>query len=281
MVSLVVVLALLPTILAHSWMTCPPSINPATGRGGIQGAQCEGWGSTPVTEVEAGDRLKVGWVSNNHGGGYARISLVQWGQKGNAQAYKDNVMKFACYGHDERPGKYQYGDCKHPCNGRPGCEYQAKTGDVERYDTTIGIPTNLPEGDYSLQVSLLVGNAVQPYNSCGKLRIKGGNPSFRCKSSKVPVTNTCLRAGGPARSRVSDGTKRGDFCYGLDGSIGTVDDNMSDVPVNVECDPRVTCGQSVDRGLCEREFPNMARILTPRSNPRQPNCRPYNVLPVM
>ena len=79
-----------------------------------------------VTEVEAGDRLKVGWVSNNHGGGYARIALVPWEERKNAQSYKNNVMKFACYGHDERPGNFQYGDCKHPCNGRPGCEYQSR-----------------------------------------------------------------------------------------------------------------------------------------------------------
>ena len=77
-----------------------------------------------VTEVEAGDRLKVGWVSNNHGGGYARIALVPWDERKNAQSYKNNVMKFACYGHDERPGKFRFGDCKHPCNARPGCEYQ-------------------------------------------------------------------------------------------------------------------------------------------------------------
>ena len=78
-----------------------------------------------VTEVEAGDRLKIGWVSNNHGGGFARIALVPWAERKNAQSYKDNVMKFACYGHDERRGKFRYGDCKHPCNGRPGCEYQS------------------------------------------------------------------------------------------------------------------------------------------------------------
>ena len=43
----------------------------------------------------------------------------------NREAYKKNVLKFTCYGHDQRPGRYAYGDCKHPCNARPGCEYQA------------------------------------------------------------------------------------------------------------------------------------------------------------
>ena len=81
--------------------------------------------SVHVTEVEAGDRLKVGWVSNNHGGGLARIALVPWSERRNAQSYKNNVMKFACYGHDERPGQYRTGGCMHPCNARPGCEYQS------------------------------------------------------------------------------------------------------------------------------------------------------------
>ena len=81
--------------------------------------------SVHVTELEAGDRLKVGWVSNNHGGGYARIALVPWAERRNAQSYKNNVMKFACYGHDERPGQYRTGGCMHPCNARPGCEYQS------------------------------------------------------------------------------------------------------------------------------------------------------------
>ena len=46
--------------------------------------------------------------------------------------------------------------------------------DVERYDTTIAIPTNLKDGFYSLQVSMLVGNGGV-YNSCGKLKVTGGN----------------------------------------------------------------------------------------------------------
>ena len=101
--------------------------------------------SVHVTEVEAGDRLKVGWVSNNHGGGYARIALVPWEDRRNAQSYKNNVMKFACYGHDERPGRYGSGDCKHPCNARPGCEYQSsmtsleiRTSNISFYPIKIG-----------------------------------------------------------------------------------------------------------------------------------------------
>ena len=92
------------------------------------------------------------------------------------------------------------------------------TGDVERFDTTIGIPTNLREGYYSLQVVMLVGNAVKPYNSCGKLKITGGNPSFSCRSNKVLTTSKkCLKAGGPALTAISSGmqieSKLSSNCY--------------------------------------------------------------------
>lgn len=33
-----------------------------------------------VAEVKAGDRLKVGWTSNNHAGGWVRLSLVPEGE---------------------------------------------------------------------------------------------------------------------------------------------------------------------------------------------------------
>lgn len=38
----------------------------------------------PVTEVTAGDRLKVGWVSGNQGGGYVRLALVPESDAGDA-----------------------------------------------------------------------------------------------------------------------------------------------------------------------------------------------------
>lgn len=69
--------------------------------------------------------LQVGWTSNNHGGGFVRLALVPESEVNNREAYKRNVLKFTCYGHDQRPGRYAYGDCKHPCNARPGCEYQS------------------------------------------------------------------------------------------------------------------------------------------------------------
>ena len=53
------------------------------------------------------------------------------------------------------------------------------------------------------------------------------------------------------------GAARGDFCFFLNGTRGDVDSNIRDVPVNVECDPRVTCEQSVKQDQCRDEYPTM------------------------
>lgn len=58
-------------------------------RGGNTVGPCENWsGNRPVNRVRAGDRLKVGWSSNNHGGGYVRLALVPEAQSNDAEAFK-------------------------------------------------------------------------------------------------------------------------------------------------------------------------------------------------
>ena len=54
-----------------------------------------------------------------------RLSLVPFGQQTNREVLKNNVLKFVCFGHDTRPHKTKFGDCKHPCDARAGCEYQS------------------------------------------------------------------------------------------------------------------------------------------------------------
>ena len=54
-----------------------------------------------------------------------RLSLVPYGQQEDQEALKRNVLKIVCYGHDTRPYKTKHGDCKHPCDARPGCDYQS------------------------------------------------------------------------------------------------------------------------------------------------------------
>ena len=45
-------------------------------------------------------------------------------------------------------------------------------------------------------------------------------------------------------SSIRDGTRRGDFCFHSN-KIGNVDDHIRQVPINVDCDPRITCGVSI------------------------------------
>ena len=232
-------------------MSCPPSLNPIYTRGGNSSPPCESeLSNSPTTNVQAGDRLKVGWVSNNHGGGYVRISLVHESMK-DAESFDRHVLKAACYGHDERPGKFSNGDCVHPCNARGACDYQSDVDDINRYDTTISIPTNLQNGIYFLQWNALVGNGAD-YYSCARLRISGGNPEQRCDSKYgMPVDPAaCLKnAGGLSPSILFDGARYGHFCF--TGDSGDVDNDIKAIPINVNCDPRTSCSLSVRSAECE------------------------------
>ncbi|XP_028393958.1 uncharacterized protein LOC114518207 isoform X2 [Dendronephthya gigantea] len=250
----------------HSWVSCPRSFDPSPYRGGNQIGPCEPWYHGVVNPVKAGDRIKVGWTSNNHGGGFVRLALVPESEMNNREAYKRNVLKFTCYGHDQRPGRYAYGDCKHPCNARPGCEYQSERDDVERYDTTLTIPYNLKDGVYVLQWISLVGNIKEPYYSCVKLKVSGGNSNLNCHSNDPIPTAKCHRSGGPPMDVISKGTTRGKFCFRKDG-VGHVDENVRQVPINVDCDPRITCQLSIWDG-CKNELTGIENPW----NPRQKNC---------
>ena len=58
------------------------------------------------------------------------------------------------------------------------------------------------------------------------------------------------------------GAKRGDFCFHKDGTVGTVDDNYSQPPVNRNCDPRITCGLGVSsREECIKDAPSMKDLV--------------------
>lgn len=46
------------------------------------------------------------------------------------------------------------------------------------------------------------------------------------------------------------GVKNGDFCYNLDGSRGNVDGKIHEIPINVECDSRLSCANSVRGAEC-------------------------------
>lgn len=57
----------------------------------------------------------------------------------------------------------------------------SETEDKDRYDTTIGIPTKLPDRIYILQTAMLVGNS-----------------KFNCKSDEDLIAYSCFKSGGPS-----------------------------------------------------------------------------------
>ncbi|ORY02236.1 hypothetical protein K493DRAFT_208583, partial [Basidiobolus meristosporus CBS 931.73] len=255
---------------AHSWLSCPRSFDPNPERGYYDDGPCETvrGSKRPVTPIQAGERLKVGWPSNNHGGGFVRLALVPESQIDDEEAYKSHVLKFTCYGHDERPNKFQYGDCDHPCNARPGCEYQSNRNDTERYDTTITIPTNLKDGRYVLQWVALSASETRVYYSCSLLSITGGNPELKCSRKGRASVAKCMPNDGDPLETISHGTKEGDFCYEKDG-LGNIDDRIWERPINADCDPRTGCVVTSDSEYCKSAIRG---IQNPR-NPKQPSCK--------
>lgn len=259
-------------VKGHSWMSCPRPFDTYPDKAGDTTGPCEKWYKGATTDVLAGDRLKVGWTSNNHGGGYVRLALVPESQKDSHEAYLNNVLKVVCYGHDQRPGMFRFGDCKHPCNARPGCQYQSDVLDNERYDTTITIPFNLADGIYILQYKAAIGIELKPYYNCAKLRVTGGDPSLDCTTDKAPPVGPC-RLGPPGAglplSNLTKDAKLGDFCFHPD-KVGAIDDRIREVPINVDCDPRITCQVSVSPAVCKHEL-GMDKIAD-AWDPKQPNC---------
>lgn len=102
---------------AHSVMTCPLSFNPNHQRAGNTRAPCENVpiNKRPLTRLRAGQRLKVGWSSLNHGGGYVRLALAKEVPAHKSSDFNNNVLKVTCFGVDGRPGKFRDGECIHPC----------------------------------------------------------------------------------------------------------------------------------------------------------------------
>eukprot|EP00835_Amoeboradix_gromovi_P003548 NODE_239_length_13273_cov_0.404964.p1 type:complete len:1101 gc:universal NODE_239_length_13273_cov_0.404964:7318-4016(-) len=258
-------------VSGHSWMSCPLPFNTNPSRGGILTPSCEAFtSSSPTNKVSPGDRLKVGWVSNNHGGGYVKLSFVPFDSI-NELTFQQNVLKLACYGIDERPGRYAYGDCVHPCNGRGGCDYQKSTTDIERFDTTVKIPMNLKAGKYVLQWTGLVGNAFAPYYGCSLIEIQTDGPYVgkSCLKNALPSNSApgCVKSGGPAVETILKNTKFGDFCFADPSSTEAtnVDIDIGKQPVNYDCDPRVGCSLSVNPALCASDLQGIADS----SNPKQ------------
>ncbi|KAJ3091036.1 hypothetical protein HK102_001907 [Quaeritorhiza haematococci] len=238
-VGLVFCLVSLPLLVsAQSWLSCPKSFNPTLPRVGVTNQTCEDDnGSAPVTFVNAGDRLKVGWPSNN-------------------QATSSNKPASATI--NARIVMLLGGVSIHV------------TGDLvvngKRLRMMPNVLTQPSLSLTTLQTASQIGtDATNTYYSCAKLSVAGGNPSLTCeKPNRIPG-QSCKEAttDGPSVDTFLSGAIAGAFCYKPD-ATGDIDDDISAVPVNAACDPRVSCSLSVNAGLCNRELTGISDPTNPQ-----------------
>lgn len=251
---------------AGSWMTCPVSFNPSPRRKPELIGPCE-MGILPSemhsTYLYAGDRLKVGWVSNNHAGGFVRIALVPLKERYDRAAFDRSIIKATCFGHDTHAGNSTLGFCNHPCGARGGCEYQVKRDDIHRYDTTVAIPTNIDDGFYVLQWMGISSDNQNPAYSCSLLHIQGGSSRQQnCDSPALRLPTCAVAPGGMSVEKFLEGSHMGSFCYNNDDSTD-VDVSIGALARNYNCDPRQTCQIAFSPEGCQ------ARMTEP-SFPRNP-----------
>ena len=124
------------------------------------------------------------------------------------------MLKVTCFGHDQRTGRFSFGSCNHPCNGRRGCEFQSKSDDTERFDTTITVPYNI-DGDYVLQMVAYVGVSLSPVYSCARIKVSKGDLSRSCSApATIPTPSSCRNVGTFVVNDVTTGGKAGAFCFG-------------------------------------------------------------------
>ncbi len=249
-----------------SWLSCPPSFNPAVEREVELEGPCERealFETVKGTRVHGGDRLKVAWPSNNQGGGLVRLALVPASERNSHEAFDKAVIKVSCFGHDERPGNFYYGYCNHPCDAHGPEQFQHSLEDTNRYGTTITVPLNLAEGPYVLQwKGLLSGDdGSAPSYSCSLLHIvskaggldhAAGKKECSATSSAVIRMPSCYGV-EEGKSPLLEGTEGGRFCYTADGS-NDVDANIAAIPINASCDGRLDCTLAVSEEDCLLEM---------------------------
>ena len=221
--------------------------------------------------VQAGDRLKVGWLSGNRAGGYVRLALAPITSPLVATTFDNNVLKTTCFGHNEFPGLTVNANCNHPCNARGGCSFASGSTDVERYDTTVGIPYNLAPGEYVMQFKAYIGNSDTAVFSCSRLQINGGDPSMSCaQSATIPYPSSCYIATAPGPDVLLQNSALGNFCFDPE-APSDVDATSNRVPVNVDCDPRVGCDPASNPVQCTVNL-GTTTILSPSESPHVASC---------
>lgn len=81
-------------------------------------------------------------------------------------------------------------------------------------------------------------------------------------SSSLSLPSCTAISGAASVTKLTSRAKPGKFCFYND-RAGSVDARISEVPVNVNCDPRVSCLFSVQQSVCATELTGIA-------NPNRP-----------
>ncbi|PVU96516.1 hypothetical protein BB561_001126 [Smittium simulii] len=205
-----VLLSLLASFCAgHGMMSFPvPRGNKKWGGTCAAGAGCKG----PCDDVRAnsltnnpyhlphtigrGEELTVKWSRLNHPGGFVRLAMVPIDNSDSWDSFNNNVLKYTCY--ETNCGPQDPKDTKFgPLSG---------PGDSE-CSTKLSIPTNLPDGLFTLQFIWYGGGiyygqvdtSFGEFYSCSDIKIQGGSPPSSQKSAPAfvggdimyPTENVC------------------------------------------------------------------------------------------
>lgn len=170
---------LLPLSAAHSWIKEPLTYNRRF-VGKCRGSECDRAcpqtrGVTPNNTQEApeatymrGQTIRVGWMKNNHRGGFARMSMVPVKSMWERTVHTLLAFYYTCWD-------------SHIHNCGSGFESCGSDKNGEAMQTTVTIPTCLPDGDYvmgwvwygGLHSNRKTGKFAD-YFSCAHVRISGG-----------------------------------------------------------------------------------------------------------
>lgn len=102
------------------------------------------------------------------------------------------------------------------------------------------------------------------------LDVQGGDTSRKCTApAAIPTPSDCQNVGSFTPAIIVDKMQPGAFCFGSS-SASSVDADLGEVPVNRNCDARVSCDLANVDSLCKQDITQV--IASPSVSPHISNC---------
>jgi len=185
-----------------------------------------GFDAGTPNRFQRGQQISVSWLRNGHGlGGAVRWSIVNVDKNdyNNKNTFNERAFHVECF-------VQRLVDCGGPCGT-----------DDKRYESTLRIPTSLPDGRYRLQWIWFGGPDPSPngnfgdYYNCADLYISGGQFEDSYRVANMPTCYTIstrvgecaqepCRTGEPASHKrineIPDGKSLGSNLWGGNGGGG-------------------------------------------------------------